>query len=246
MQPFYQTDEPVGGGQSQQHQLSIFDRILYLFTNPIRTFQALKNKPEFIIPLLLSVFMVALFTYSNRQAFTDLRIKQIQMSEKMPEEVKEKQLEAIEEMTPKQEIMFYLVMPMVVTVVFYFLLGVIFYVVGTFILGGQASFKQIQAAFGYSYLILSVIGVILAWILILVSGTAQVSTSLAILLPEDQVTTFLYQILGLIDIVYFYWIYVFGTGLSVMYNWTVKKGVVTVAALYFGYGIIKALLMASF
>lgn len=226
----------------QNHSMGMGERIIGIFTKPTQTLQSLKSRPDFLIPLLLGVLFFALFLYANQDLMVQESIRSLAENERIPEEIRNQRIDFMENIHPGQKMLFFVGFPLGGMILVYFALGLIFWVTGTFILGGKARYTQVQSAYGYSYLIPGVVGLVFKWILILLAGSLHVYTSLAAILPLEQEKTFLFKVLDLFDIFYLWWVYVFGLGLAIMNSWDARKGWMVVGIIYFAYGLIKALL----
>lgn len=245
MNIFYQVEgEGTGPIPSSSQEMSVWRRMLNIFIAPATVFPVLKKKPEFIMPLVVVLLVFMMFMYTNKSLILKEQKQKLLSNKKISEEVREKQLEAMENFSTGQVILFFIVIPTVSMAFLYFILGFIYYFVGNFVFGGKASYTQILSIYGYSYLILGLGGLIIKWILIYFSGTLHVYTSLAALLPLEKEQTVLFKLLDLVDIIYIWWIYVFGMGLAKIYDWKLTKGISLVAGLYIIYGLLKIIITA--
>jgi len=147
-------------------------------------------------------------------------ITNIQENEQIPEQQKEMIIERIggAEHPPIYQMAF---APVGVIIYLLLISGVLFFVFNV-LLGGDSSFKRVLSVFSYSTLI-AIPKTIVHLPLAFAKQTANVQTSLGILLSPDAKETFLYRVLSGFDIFTLWQVIVVALGLAVMYNYTTKK-----------------------
>lgn len=218
-----------------QKKLNAFQRIAGVFFSPKNTFEDIDRKPGWVLPFILIMLIVVVFTI-------------ITMPVTMPEQM-EKQRERMEErgMSDEQidaamatgEKIGKIVGPIgaaistgIVLVVF----ALIFWFVGNIVLGGQTTFPKIFSVYNYSSLI-AMLGMLVSIPIILSKQTANVHFSLALLLPEDQSETILYNILKAFGLFSIWQYVVLAIGFAVIYKFSLKKSGITMVVMFIIYAI---------
>ena len=109
---------------------------------------------------------------------------------------------------------------------------------------GNGTFKQSFSIIAYSYLPV-LLGAIITTILSLAVGEFNIMTSLAILLPESMMGTFIYTVLANIDIFIIWYQILAIIGISKAYNISKGKAAVLVLGTWIVYVLISAGLGAA-
>jgi hypothetical protein len=105
------------------------------------------------------------------------------------------------------------------------LIGGLAILIGNFIMGGSARFKQILAVTLYAEFLYTV-GNLIHIPLIYAADSMTASLSLAAILSDPNVTSPLFHVLARISVFYIWEIIVFGIGLSAVYGFSRNKGYV--------------------
>lgn len=234
------TEEMVTG----KGQMSIFEKILNVFIEPRKTFENLYQKPDWIIPTTILVVVMVVFT---------MLVMPIALPEQM-----EKQRQKYEErgMTDQEieramavgEKAGKIIGPIssgITSIVVVLVVAGVLLFIGNIILGGESSYKKMLAVVAYSSMI-GILNLILLLPLILSKQTMNVNFSLAAFLSADSIKTITYQLLSKVDFFSIWNIFVTGIGFSVMYKFSTKKSIITIAVLYTIYAVVSAFLATKF
>lgn len=208
--------------------MSIYQRIIGIFGAPRKTFEYLNEKPDWLTPLIIVVF-VGLVTTAIVLPTVVLPEQAAKLSEN-PNIPPDKLPEIQEKMMGPFPIIAGLVGVLLSTPIMLLLLSLIFW--GVFSLfGGETVFKKIFSAWCYSSLIGAVASVV-KLPLILLKKTAGVHTSLALLLSADTEGSFLYHLLAKFDFFILWQLVILTIAFSVIYKFSHKKSGAVVFGLW--------------
>jgi hypothetical protein len=102
------------------------------------------------------------------------------------------------------------------------------------ILGGDSSYTRVLSVVTYSSFI-PTLGAVLKTPLILAKNSADVQTSLAVLMPGGQLTRISYILLSSLDVFSIWQVVLIGLGVTILYKFSMLKGLV---AAFLGWGIL--------
>ncbi len=194
-------------------------KIMNLYFSPMETFKALNEKPDWIIPIVVTVVVVLIMTMiALPKVILPDRAKAITEMDQIPEEYKEKALERLEGVGP------YIQTPIAIVIFSFILLfaqtGILMLVF--LISGSRAPFKKMLAIVSYSYLT-GIPEVILKTMMMLIKKSTHVFTSLALVVPNMDLKSPLFKVLSRIDIFTIWQLSLIALGCSVIYGVDRKK-----------------------
>ena len=223
--------EEVPTNSTTENEMSAIQKIVGIFTAPTQTFEAIDQKPTWLLPFLIgiAIFMV----------FQTLTVD-IQMSERL------EMMEAQGRLTPEQmdaartqmsgpaKYIGYIAGP-IVWLIMILIMAAVFYVAANLMIGGDSSYKKVFAIVCWSGLIGSV-GLIVMTLLILSKGTMQgVALDLTILLDTPPIggeKSTLYRIFSNFNVFTIWQVVLWIIGLSVSYKTITKKAAVPILSLW--------------
>lgn len=221
-------EQTYGSMQAAEVSMSPVSKFFKIFTEPKKVFQALTQKPTWLVVFLIIAILATTFgylTYSARMA--DVKA-QITTNPNLNEEQKELILSRMGESDKPNWTM--ALTPVGLAIYVFFLSGVLFFVFNI-LLGGSSTFKKMLSVFCYSALV-GVPEMIIKTPLILAKKTLKVHTDLALFLPVDWSDSFLYMVLDQIDLFTIWQVVLLGIGTSVIYNFSLKKSLNTIVVLW--------------
>jgi hypothetical protein len=205
--------------------------ILDIYFAPSKVFNALKEKPQWIIPLvvvLLVVAVTAVVTVNLTRETIIARQEEMFQERGMSEE----QIEQARQFTSGPIMMISsAISAALITAV---LLVVFALVVHLFIplFGGESSFKKVFSVICFSALV-SVPAAILKIILIAITGSPYITTSLALLAPDLAKSSFTYQLLSGFDLFVIWEMVLVSMGISITNNLLRKNAYMLVFLIWF-------------
>jgi hypothetical protein len=204
-------------------------RILNLYFSPVETFKAVNEKPDWIVPILLTIVVIIIMTLiASPKIIIPEQIKHIQEMERLPEEAREARIEHLQGILP------YVTTPIGI-IIFSFILLFLqssIFMVAFLILGNRTGFKKILAVVSYSYLV-GIPESILKTSLMMIRKTIYVYTSLVLLFPNLDMKSPLFKVLSRLDIFMIWHLSLIGLGFSIIYGVDRKRSLTIVFGLWF-------------
>lgn len=227
-------------------ELSTFQRVVSVFTQPRRLFEYLRQKPDWVVPIIVVVLFSLAASFLVYDIAIDDQIKKIEQNENIPDERKDT---IIDNMEARREgawrYVSILAFPVVGVFVAFSLVSLVFLFIGNVILGGKARFKQIFSVYAYAYLIPAILGSIIKIPLILQKHSLDVRTSLALFLPSAETQSTLFRLLDSFDIFTLWFLAVFGIGYAIVYKFSTTKGLIAVFFTWLVWVLITKVALAS-
>jgi len=233
--------------QSTAASLGLISRFVGILTAPRATYAAVVAKPRWfgMIAALVIVGVVAgtalMSTDAGRLAALDASRSQMkafginldpQAEQAMEKALMETPLWRMALQTSIGQIGAGFLMPLV--------MAGIFFLVFNAIMGGEATFKQVLATVAHGNAVL-LVGALFTTPLMYFRGSFSGVTNLGVFLPMLDETSFLAKLLGQIDLIRIWWVFVLAVGLAVLYR---RKTGPIATALFVVYGLIAIIFAA--
>ncbi len=216
--------------QSQDRPISFFQRIILVLTEPAKAFADIVAHPRWIGAFLIVVLAGLVSMQASFPYMMEAQERAFQQNPNMTPEQTEMMMQRFDPEKEVSQRIWMSIMAVVGGFLELLILAGLFTFGCSFLLGGEATFKQVMAVIAHSLLV-RVPKVLLLTPLILVKQSMSVSSSLAVLLPMDQWMTPLGVLLMQIDIFKIWGIALLITGLATLYRFSKGK----VAALVLGF-----------
>lgn len=227
--------------------LDVGQRIVSVFTNPIRLFHYLRQKPDYLIPLILTIIISVISSALVYDIAINDQIKRIENSENIPADRKDSIIDSINSSRfGIKRIIYGYVFPGIGVLITFAIVSAIFLFIGNVILGGKAKYVQVFSAYCYSYLVVAIVGTAVKLPLWLTQNTLRVDVSPAVFLPDASMQSSLYRFVSSFDIFTLWFLIVFGVGFSVIYRFSQLKGLISVITAWLIYVVITKVLLGSF
>ncbi|MCK9280685.1 MAG: YIP1 family protein [Melioribacteraceae bacterium] len=241
------------------------DKLVGVFTEPSNLFQRMSTMSpkttDWIIPLLILIVAASLSNFimmSNpvikhnmvEKQMTEIEKQFDQMVKegKMTEEVKNQQLDAIQERMSEgagMQAVFTVIGIFIIMFVSFFVISGVFFLIIKFLLGGDGTYKVAMSAYGLPYYII-VVQIVAMVILALVTDRFFASTSVASIMGLD-VNSLPNWLLSKLDVFSIWFYAIISIGFAKMFK---AKSVVpyfaTVFGLWLGFGLVMFYLAQSF
>ncbi len=224
------TEQSAVANAAEGVEMGLIKRIIGIFTSPGQTFEAVRTKPNWLVPaIVLVVIGLAIMTVIRPVIQKEQMTKQQEMMEKRG--MSQDQIdEAIEKGQKIGGIAMY---PS--AIIFSFLSFVVGAAVWLFlsntILGGQAKFVQMLAVNVYREFV-GTVGFLIKTPIILSKQTMNVHFSIATFLPEASKESFLYKLLAQVELFNIWSIAVLSIGIAVVGRFKVNSVWPWVAIIY--------------
>jgi len=194
-------------------------KIIDLYFSPVETFKKLNEKPDWVIPVVLTLIVALIFTMiALPKVIIPEQSKRIMEMEQLTEEQKEAASAGLGGIKP------YITTPIAVTVSFFFIVFVkswIFFMI-FMLFGSRTIFKKVLAIVSYSFLI-NIPESILKTAMMLMKGSTRVYTSLALFASNLGFKSPLFGLLSRIDIFTIWNLILISIGFTVIYGIGKKK-----------------------
>jgi hypothetical protein len=203
-------------------------KILGIFFSPKEVFVKLNDKPDWIVPVVVTILVSLIFTMIVLpRVIVPEQTKRIMEMDRLTEAQKERATGRLEGAQP------YITTPIGI-IVFSFILifiksGILFLIFSLF--GEKTVFKKVLAIVSYSFLI-GVPEVILKTSLMLIKGSTRVYTGLALLATNLDIKSPIFRLLARIDIFTIWHLCLISLGLAVIYKINNKKSFAIVFGLW--------------
>jgi hypothetical protein len=202
--------------------------VLGIFASPGETFGRLKEKPTWLIPLVIVVgFGVLSSAALFRKVVVPTQIERLTSNPDIPEE----QMKKVKmTMGGTRGMVIALVGPAVAVPIVSCILAGLLCALSS-ILGGDVTFKKMFSLVCHSSLI-GVLASIIKVPIMFVKGSMSVHTSLALIVPNMSTTSNVFQLLSKVDIFTIWQVYLVGLGLSIMSGISSKKSTISIFLLW--------------
>ncbi|MDH4222103.1 MAG: YIP1 family protein [candidate division Zixibacteria bacterium] len=201
-------------------KMGFLSRIAGIFFEPRKVFNFLNNKPSwfpaFILILVISIIVAQIILPQSLLLQKEI-VSQIPQLSSAPPEV----LDKIAEVDTAKRINS-AVGEILKNLIGIFLLTSLVYFFCNIILGGDSRYKKVLSVVTYASFV-PILGAVLKTPLIIVKNSADIQTSLALLMPEGDVTKIRYLLLSFVDIFSIWEIILIALGLTVLYKFTKGK-----------------------
>lgn len=218
-------------GEEVKKPMSTMNKIINIFVSPREAFEAINEKPTWLIPfIILTVFVLfMMFMTIDIQLSDQLKVLQAR-------DMSEQQMEAAQsQMQGPLRYIGFIAAPIGMLIVNLIIAGILLLASNLMISGEGASYKKVFSLVMWSGLV-GIISVLLTTFLAIQKGTMiGVSMDLTTLLPEVPVgesKTWLHYLLGRFDLFVFWQMILWVIGLSVMYKTTIKKALTPVLTIW--------------
>lgn len=221
------TNEPNALSASvETNSMSPWSMLVSIFYEPTKVFRAIKEKPTWIVPLIVFLVVMTGATYFMMPAAQKSQMQRIEQSDAFTAEQKAEmrtQMEASQGFA-----MIGVISSPVVWTIFLFIAVGILMLMGNVIFGGKARFAQVFAMVILSFMTW-VIASIVKTPLIVAKDSVDVRTSLAIILPGETNSGPLYTLLNTFTDVFVIWqIILLIIGVKVIYDFATQRAAMTV------------------
>jgi hypothetical protein len=208
--------------ESQGEKMGFFARVSGIFFEPKRIFTFLNSKPSwffaFLLILLIGVVVAEITLPQNLLLQKEIVSQSPRVAsapgvlEKMTEITTGKRISTV-----ISEIIKIFIGLILLTSFVYFLCNII--------LGGDSSYKRVLSIITYTSFV-TTLGAVLKTPLILAKNSADIQTSLALLMPEGDFTKIRYMLLSSLEIFSIWQIILIALGVTVLYKFSMAKALV--------------------
>lgn len=231
-------------GEEVKKPMSIMNKIINIFVSPREAFEAINEKPTWLVPfVILTVFVLFMMFMTIDVQLSD------QMKVLQARDLSEQQMEAAQsQMQGPLRYIGFIAAPIGMLIINLIIAGILLLASNLMIGGDGVTYKKIFSLVMWSGLV-GIISILLTTFLAIQKGTmAGVSMDLSTLLPAVPVgesKTWLHRLLARFDLFVFWQMILWIIGLSVMYKTTIKKALTPVLTIWLIW-VIAAVGLGSF
>lgn len=211
-----------------------------IFTNPSAVFSSIKEKPEWLKPLV--VVLVVLSTISILTISTTRDLITAQQIEAMKDrKMTDEQIEQAMKFTSGAFIYVSAIFGTIIGVTVVLLLFALLLNLFIPVAGGEGSYKLVFSVVSYSALV-KIPAHLLRWILVMLRNSLQVTTSLALFVPNLPAKSFTYRLLASFDFFIIWEMILVAMGISITNNLKRENAYILVfliwiASIFLGMGL---------
>ncbi len=217
--------------------------LIDIFVNPSATFSNIKEKPEWLKPLIVVLIGLCIISVLNIATTRDL-INAQQVDIMKERNMTDEQIEQAMKFTSGPFIYISAVIGTIISVSV--ILAIFALLLNIFIpmAGGEGSYKLIFTVVSYAALV-KIPAQLLRWILILTKNSLKVSTSLALFIPNLPVKSFAYKLLSSFDFFIIWEMILVALGISITNNLKKENAymlvlIIWLASVFLGIGVGQA------
>jgi hypothetical protein len=210
-------DMNAGGPVSE---CSTWGIIAGVFTKPTESFAAFNLKPRILIILLVAIILGLVSNYFMAEYSAKMQYEMVSQSTVIPPQQLEQMREKIDNPDRVMGAIFGAVGQVVVGVI----IALLAWALGSFVMGGESTFKKVWGVTMLGGLI-PLAGAVIKLPLIIAKDSMYVSFGLAALFPEKDFTSIVYSVLFFFDAFMIWSLIVTGIGFAAIFNITRGKGI---------------------
>ncbi len=193
-----------------------------IFTDPQQAFENIKIYPNWIFPVLISIVVMILAAYATFEVQTDFQRDILIQSDKIPEAMKDQQLERFENLTSIDRYLWPALTATAMDIIIFLLTASGILVLGNFILGGKSSFLTVFSMVSWAGLI-GVLELIVKSLIMISNQSIHAYTSLALMMDPSQFKEATFHLLNVVDIFTIWKLIVYIIGFGVIYQFPKVK-----------------------
>jgi len=204
--------------------------IIDTFLNPGSVFKSIKEKPEWLMPLIVVLVVMAILSILTISTTRDL-ISAQQIEAMKERNATDEQIEQAMKFSSGPIMLVFgglgaIISTLVILLIFAALLNLFIPM-----LGGNGSFKLVFSVVSFSALV-KIPGNIIRWILIFLKHSLLVSTSFALFVPNLDTHSFAYRLLNQIDFFILWEMLLVAYGISITNNLKKQNAYILIFALW--------------
>src|SRR5574341_128925 len=232
-------EQALTGEAEQLKPMSSFSGVLKLLFAPSKVFASIREKPNWVLPLIIFLALVAAATLI---LFPTIRAEILSNITSNPDLSEERRALIMEQASARLTLFWIMVPGLVFQTISFFAIGAVFFFVGNILLGGEGKFTQMLSITGLAQLV-AIPEHIVKVPMILAKHTMKVHTDLSLFFPVSMEDNFLYKLFSQLDLFSFWKIYLIGLGMAVLYKFTTKKSMTAAFVVWGIYMIIASVLL---
>ncbi|MBN2091432.1 YIP1 family protein [candidate division KSB1 bacterium] len=229
---------------AETRQPNVFEQIIGVFLSPTKTFQAIDQKPNFLVPLILIILVSIITAYVIMPTIMPAQMEK--QREKLVEQgMSDEQIDQAMATGEKFGSIFGLIGAGFSPIIMLLIAAGLLMFICSVIMGGTTSFAKVFSIMSYSWLIY-LVGSLVKIPLILKQKTSDIHFSPATFWPEEQAKSFLYHFLKAFDIFAIWQYVVLAIGVAIIYKFSNQKAGIAVGILFLIFALFGAAMSSLF
>jgi len=215
---------------TKTNEMGIGGKIIGIFTSPREAFEAIDQKPNWLVPYILIILAVLVMQYLTLDIQISDQMKMLEARDMTAEQIEAAQSQAS---GPMKYISF-VAIP-IFTLIFWAIVAALLFVAANLIVGGESSFKKVFSIVVWSGLVGIIEAAVMTYLILSKGASIGVAMDLSILLPAPAIgesKSLLYRVLQRFDLFTIWSMILWTVGLSVSYKAPVNKTAVPVVVLW--------------
>lgn len=233
-----QNEEVMLEEEKKEAKLSLFQRIIKVFTDPVKAMEDISIKPKVLVPVLLISLVFILLNVARFNLIKEFIIKQLEIAMAQNPNIGE-----VPEGLMKIQLYTTFIIISITPLLTVFFKGLVSHGIAQ-LFNGKGKLKASISVITFSYFIV-LFGEAIRTIIGLLVGNYMVTMSLAAVAPNLEINTPLYNLLASFDVFSIWYLMVSVVGISVVHKISRGKAAVVVLspwALMIGFNVVMAIL----
>lgn len=221
--------------------LSFFARWINIYFSPKKSFEAVRQRPAWIWPMVLLILLgTGFFFWTAKPRINDTleKMKKNERLMSLPAEQKQAIFDRVEGQFKSP---LWMSVGVLFAAAYFFIAAGILFFIGNIIMGGEARYAQVLGAYVYAGFI-GIPEMLVQGLLATAKGTMRTALSLAALFPPDKAETFAYRLINGFDIFSIWFVSVLIIGLATVYNFKTGKVAAWIIPLWILWKVCSAVL----
>lgn len=202
--------------------LGFLARWANIYFSPKKTFEAVKARPFWVLPMILLILLGSGFYFWTSGPRLADTLEKMHKNERLMSLPAEQQQEIFDRVERQFKSPFWGSVGIVFAAAFFFIVSGILYFIGNVLMGGEARYAQVLGAYVYTGFI-GIPEMLVQGLLATAKGTLNTPLSLAAFFPADQTETFAYRLVNGFDIFSIWFVAVLVIGLATVYQFKTGK-----------------------
>ncbi len=229
------------GAAQPSGDLGFFARWANIYFSPKKTFDAVKTRPFWVLPMILLVLLGTGFYFWTAKPRMNDTLEKMRKNENIMAMPAEQRQEIFDRVESQFKSPLWGSVGVLFGIAYFFVAAGILFFVGNIIMGGEARFPQVLGAFVYTGFV-GIPEMLVQGLLATAKGTLNTALSLAAFFPPDQSETFAYRLINGFDIFSIWFVSVLIIGLATVYNFKAGKVAAWILPLWILWKVIAAAL----
>ena len=221
--------------------MSAVSGVLKVLFQPREVFASVQSKANWLLPLIILIILTLIATVV---LYPTIKTEVLNNIANNPDISDEQRAQVVEQVSGSLTLPAIMIPGLLYEILAFFVIAAVFFFVASIMFGAEGKFVQMISVTGLS-LMVSIPETVIKLPLMLARQTMKVHTDLALFLPLSMEKSFIYSLLGHIDIFSIWKVYLIGLGMAVVYKFAPKKAL-TASFVVWGIYVLLASVLGRF